>query len=126
VLTNLVGNAAKYSPAGTTVRVHVREEGGQAVLHVDDEGAGVAPADRDRVFSRFYRGSGDAVTNTRGAGLGLAIVHEFAASMGGVASVTEAPSGGARFTVRFPLADRTDTSLPVSRATSEGTTDVLT
>jgi signal transduction histidine kinase len=126
VLTNLVGNAAKYSPAGTTIRVHVREEGGKAVLHVDDEGAGVAPADRDQVFSRFYRGSGDAVTNTRGAGLGLAIVHEFAASMGGVASVTEAPSGGARFTVRFPLADRTDPSLPATRAPAEGTTDVLT
>ena len=126
VLTNLVGNAAKYSPAGTTIRVIVREEGGKAVIHVDDEGPGVAPGDREQVFSRFYRGSGDAVVNTRGAGLGLAIVHEFAASMGGVASVTESPSGGARFTVRFPLADRPDTSLPTSRALSEGTTDVLT
>ena len=126
VLTNLVGNAAKYSPAGTTIRVLVRVEDGKAVLHVDDEGPGVAPGDRDQVFSRFYRGRGDAVVNTRGAGLGLAIVHEFAASMGGVASVSEAPSGGARFTVRFPLADRTDSSLPVSRAPSEGTTDVLT
>ena len=96
------------------------------MLHVDDEGAGVAPADRDQVFSRFYRGRGDAVVNTRGAGLGLAIVHEFAASMGGIASVGESPSGGARFTVRFPLAQRTDTSMPATRAPSEGTSDVLT
>ena len=131
VLMNLVGNAAKYSPAGTTIRVFVREEIGRAVLHVDDEGPGVAPEDREQVFSRFYRGNGDAVVNTRGAGLGLAIVHEFAASMGGVASVGEAPSGGARFTVRFPLVapvdpDPTDPSAARHRAPAEGTSDVLT
>jgi signal transduction histidine kinase len=126
VLTNLVGNAAKYSPAGTTIRVVVREEDGRAVLHVDDEGAGVAPADRDQVFSRFYRGKGDAVTGTRGAGLGLAIVHEFAASMGGTASVSESPSGGARFTVRFPLVEGADPSLVLTPAASEGASDVLT
>ncbi len=126
VLTNLVGNAAKYSPAGTTIRVLVRPEGDGVALHVDDEGDGVAPGDREQVFSRFYRGSGDAVVNTRGAGLGLAIVHEFAASMGGVASVSEAPSGGARFTIRFPLAERTGTSMPATRAPAQGTSDVLT
>ena len=122
VVTNLVGNAAKYSPAGTTIRVLVREEGGRATIHVDDEGPGVAPADRDQVFSRFYRGRGDAVVNTRGAGLGLAIVHEFAASMGGVASVTEAPSGGARFTVTFPL-DRPEPAPDPSAAPPTDTTD---
>jgi signal transduction histidine kinase len=122
VLTNLVGNAAKYSPAGTTIRVLVREEAGRAVLHVDDEGAGVAPADRDQVFSRFYRGHGDAVTNTRGAGLGLAIVHEFATSMGGVATVAEAPTGGARFTVTFPLADPTAPTGATDSASSAGST----
>ncbi len=132
VLMNLVGNAAKYSPAGTTIRVLVREEAGRAVLHVDDEGPGVAPEDREQVFSRFYRGSGDVVVNTRGAGLGLAIVHEFAASMGGVASVGEAPSGGARFTVRFPLATSSAPPAPTASSTTthrvpaEGTTDVLT
>jgi K+-sensing histidine kinase KdpD len=66
------------------------------------------------------------VVNTRGAGLGLAIVSEFAASMGGHVRVAAADSGGARFIVSYPLADRTDSSLPVSRAPSEGTTDVLT
>jgi signal transduction histidine kinase len=122
VVTNLVGNAAKYSPAGTTIRVLVREEDGRAALHVDDEGPGVAPADRDQVFSRFYRGRGDAVVNTRGAGLGLAIVHEFAASMGGVASVTESPSGGARFTVTYPL-DRAEPTADPSVAPPAETTD---
>lgn len=105
VLTNLVGNAAKYAPAGTTIRVHVRENAGSAELVVDDEGPGVPASDREQVFSRFFRGSGDAVVRTRGAGLGLAIVREFAASMHGRVSVTAAPSGGARFVVSYPLVD---------------------
>lgn len=116
VLTNLVGNAGKYSPAGTTIRVLVHERGGRAELLVDDEGAGVPVADREQIFSRFFRGRGDAVLNTRGAGLGLAIVSEFAASMGGVVSVEAAPSGGARFVVSYPFADQ--------EQVSEGESDV--
>ena len=101
-MTNLVGNAVKYSPAGTLVRVTVTSEGDRAVLLVDDEGPGVAEVDRARIFSRFYRGRGDAVTRTRGAGIGLAIVAEYAASMSGAADVLSAPGGGARFRVTFP------------------------
>ncbi len=104
VLTNLVGNASKYSPAGTTIWVRVVGQEGRAVLLVDDEGPGVPVEDRPHVFSRFFRGAGDAVVNTRGAGLGLAIVGEFAASMGGEVSVATSPSGGARFAVSYPLA----------------------
>ena len=104
VLTNLVGNAAKYSPVGTTIRVGVRAGDGRAELVVDDEGAGVPEGDREQIFSRFFRGRGDAVVNTRGAGLGLAIVSEFAASMAGQVSVATAPSGGARFVVSYPCA----------------------
>ena len=103
VVTNLVGNAAKYSPAGTTIRVKVREERGRAELIVDDEGPGVPLAEREQIFSRFFRGRSDAVVNTRGAGLGLAIVSEFAASMGGRVSVSASEGGGARFVVSYPL-----------------------
>lgn len=106
VLTNLVGNAGKYSPAGTTIRVRVQALADRAQLVVDDEGAGVPAEDRDQIFSRFFRGRGDAVINTRGAGLGLAIVREFAASMGGEVSVSSAPTGGARFMVTYPLAEQ--------------------
>jgi signal transduction histidine kinase len=104
VLTNLVGNAAKYSPAGSTIwiRVHADESG--AHLSVDDEGPGVAAAEREAIFSRFFRGTGDEVVRTRGAGLGLSIVQEFAGSMDGRVSVSEAPGGGARFTVTYPQA----------------------
>jgi signal transduction histidine kinase len=64
----------------------------------------VPPGEREQIFSRFFRGRGDAVVNTRGAGLGLAIVSEFAASMGGKVTVSAADGGGARFTVSYPLA----------------------
>jgi len=114
IVTNLVGNAAKYSPEGTTITVRVELDGSRVVLTVDDEGSGVAEADRERVFTRFYRGRGDAVSSTRGAGVGLAIVAEFAASMSGTASVDQAPSGGARFRVSFPAVG------PLVRAESEG------
>jgi signal transduction histidine kinase len=106
VVTNLVGNAAKYSPSGTTIRVRVQSREGRAELVVDDEGPGVPVAEREQVFSRFFRGGGDEVVKTRGAGLGLAIVREFATSMGGQVSVGSAPTGGARFVVSYPLADQ--------------------
>ncbi len=104
VVSNLVGNAAKYSPAGTRIRVFVTEHRGRAELAVDDQGPGVPPAEREQVFTRFFRGRGDSVVATRGAGLGLAIVSEFAATMGGQVSVTSAEGGGARFVVSYPLA----------------------
>ncbi len=105
VVSNLVGNAAKYSPAGGTIRVQVKESLGRAELIVDDEGSGVPEDEREQIFSRFFRGHGDAVVRTRGAGLGLAIVTEFAASMGGQVSVTDADGKGARFVVSYPLAE---------------------
>jgi signal transduction histidine kinase len=117
VVSNLVGNAAKYSPAGTLIRVFVSENRGRAQLAVDDEGPGVPPAEREQVFTRFFRGRGDSVVATRGAGLGLAIVSEFAATMGGQVSVTSAASGGARFVVSYPLAGALGTSV-------EGAADV--
>jgi signal transduction histidine kinase len=103
VLTNLVGNAAKYSPAGSTISIRV--EGGDedtVRLIVDDEGPGVPEQEREQVFSRFFRGGGDEVVRTRGAGLGLSIVTEFASSMGGEVTAAVAPSGGARFEVTYP------------------------
>jgi signal transduction histidine kinase len=104
VVTNLVGNAAKYSDAGGTIRVLTREVDGHAELVVEDEGPGIPADQREQVFSPFYRGSGDEVVRTRGAGLGLAIVAEFAASMGGHVRVDEASGGGASFVVSYPIA----------------------
>jgi signal transduction histidine kinase len=108
VLTNLVGNAAKYSPAGSTITIRVEGEADLVKLVVDDEGPGVPEQEREQVFSRFFRGGGEEVVRTRGAGLGLSIVTEFAASMGGVVSTGAAPSGGARFEVTYPRHDPDD------------------
>jgi signal transduction histidine kinase len=102
VVANLVGNAAKYSPVGTTIRVRV--EGGDAAhLIIDDEGPGVPQHEREQIFSRFFRGAGDEVTRTQGAGLGLSIVTEFATFMDGAVSIGVAPGGGTRFEVTYPL-----------------------
>jgi signal transduction histidine kinase len=102
VLTNLVGNAAKYSPAGSSISIRVEGDEDTVRLVVDDEGPGVPEQEREQVFSRFFRGRGDEVVRTRGAGLGLSIVTEFASSMGGEVTTGVAPSGGARFEVTYP------------------------
>jgi signal transduction histidine kinase len=104
VVTNLVTNAAKYAPPASTITVEVasRHEGGEVV--VSDQGPGVPPEERDQVFTRFYRGAGEAVTSTRGVGIGLAVVAELVERMHGAVEVDDAPGGGARFTVRLPAA----------------------
>jgi two-component system OmpR family sensor kinase len=103
ILVNLVGNAGKYTPSGTRITVTVRRERDQVLLVVDDEGPGVAPELREQIFTRFFRGTGDEVTRTRGTGVGLAIVAEYAAKMAAKVTVDSAPGGGARFQVCFPV-----------------------
>jgi signal transduction histidine kinase len=101
VLDNLVGNALKYTAAPAPIRVAVGDDHGQATLDVIDQGPGVAPADRERVFQRFVRGS--TAAGTQGLGLGLAMVADIVRWHGGSISVDDAPGGGARFRVRLPL-----------------------
>jgi signal transduction histidine kinase len=101
ILANLLTNAAKFSPPGSTIRVAVAEEAGRATLTVDDEGPGVPPGERRRIFARFYRGPSDQAARTRGAGVGLAVVAELAERLGATVTVGDAPGGGARFSVSF-------------------------
>jgi len=104
IVTNLLANAVKFSPSGTTVSVSVGPagDGYGAQLVVSDQGPGIPLAERHQIFTRFFRGTGDAVTQTRGVGIGLSVVAEFVARLRGDVSVDEAPGGGARFTVRLP------------------------
>ncbi|MGH2561997.1 MAG: ATP-binding protein [Thermomicrobiales bacterium] len=106
VVDNLVGNAIKYSPDGGTVTLDAWTDAaaGEAVLTVSDEGPGIASEDREQVFSAFYRTRDAAASQTAGLGLGLYICHELVAAHGGRIDVGEAPSGGAAFSVRLPLA----------------------
>jgi signal transduction histidine kinase len=100
VVSNLLDNAVKYSPAGSTVHVDVRDEGELAALSIRDEGPGIPPGDLPRVFERFYKG--DASRAEAGVGLGLAIVKHLVRAHGGTAEVASRPGAGAEFTVRFP------------------------
>jgi two-component system sensor histidine kinase TctE len=114
LIRNLVDNALLYTPPGGTVTARVVADpfGQVVVLQVEDNGPGIAPADREKVFQPFYRALG---TETDGSGLGLAIVRQIA-SEHGVEVVLEdteprargnesaATGPGARFTLRFPAA----------------------
>ena len=101
---NLVENADRH--AGGPRSVSVQRRDGVVVLTVDDDGPGVEPENRERIFERFARGPGTARRSLPGAGLGLAIVAETAARHGGSAWCSESPSGGARFSLSLPAADR--------------------
>ena len=96
-VTNLLDNAAKWSPPGGTVRVRLAN----GAITVSDEGPGIAPEDLPHVFDRFYR-STEART-LPGSGLGLAIVKRAADQHGGSVGVTSRPGEGATFTLRVPL-----------------------
>jgi signal transduction histidine kinase len=106
IVTNLVSNAVKFSPEGAGITVTVEEVDGRARLVVDDAGPGVPPEEREKIFVRFFRGSGDAVVRTRGVGIGLSVVHDFVGQMGGAVRVEESPAGGARFVVDLAAVDR--------------------
>jgi signal transduction histidine kinase len=99
LLRNLVDNAARH--ARTRIALGLQENGGGVLLTVDDDGEGIPPADRDRIFGRFVRLDDARSRDSGGSGLGLAIVAEIAAAHGATIAVGDAPEGGSRFTVRF-------------------------
>jgi two-component system sensor histidine kinase SenX3 len=125
-LTNLVGNAIAYSPAGTTVTVRARRVPGpgnagrplngrgpssdpnddQVEISVIDHGIGIAAADLDRVFERFYRADPARSRATGGTGLGLAIVKHIASNHGGRVQVRSVEGGGSTFTLALPSGEK--------------------
>jgi two-component system sensor histidine kinase KdpD len=102
VLINLLENAAKYSPAQTTIRVSAQHEGHSIVVEVADEGMGVPPAERERIFDKFYRVQrGDR--HGAGVGLGLSICRGIIDAHGGKISASSPPEGkGTVFSVILP------------------------
>jgi two-component system OmpR family sensor kinase/two-component system sensor histidine kinase QseC len=101
LVRNLVDNAARYTPPHGSVQVRCCATPEEALLEVTDTGPGIAPADRERVFDRFYR---RAAAQESGTGLGLAIVKAIAERHGGRIALSEAPGGGLRVTLSFPRA----------------------
>ena len=97
---NLVDNAARH--ATERVALSTSTDHGQAVLVVADDGPGIDPADRSRIFERFTRLDEARARDAGGSGLGLAIVERIARDHDATVEVLDSDSGGAKFVVRFP------------------------
>jgi two-component system OmpR family sensor kinase len=104
MFNNLVDNATKYTPRGGRVDVSLHVEDGHPVVRIADSGPGIEPAERERVFDRFYRaGAGETRvrTDVAGSGLGLAIVRRIATQHHAAVSLDRSPAGGLQVNVRF-------------------------
>lgn len=102
-LGNLLSNAIRFSPVGGRIDIALSHADGRVVLDIRDEGAGIAPEDRDRVFEPFYRGSRQPIDAPKGSGIGLSIVQEYIQAHGG--RMTLQPSErGAHFRIELPHA----------------------
>lgn len=100
VLANLIENAAKYSPAGTTITISAELDGGDLTIGVRDEGRGVPVEERERIFDKFYRV--EARHRPIGSGMGLAISRGFVEAHGGTIRVEPGPETGSIFVVTLP------------------------
>ena len=103
VLTNLLTNAAKFSPAGTPITVRAELNGVDAVVSVADSGVGIAAPEQERVFDRFYQ-SPSNVASQRGTGIGLTIAKRFTELQGGRIGLESEPGLGSTFFVSLPAA----------------------
>ena len=102
IIDNLLSNAIKFSPTGGTIRVQLRRRGPDAVIDVMDEGPGISPEERGRVFEPFYQGNTAYTGPVKGTGLGLAIVREYAAAHQGSAEIIDDSNPGAHLRVVLP------------------------
>jgi two-component system sensor histidine kinase MprB len=106
-ISNLLDNAAKWSPPGSTITITLSADG---ALAVRDRGPGIDPRDLAHVFDRFYRGT--HARGMPGSGLGLAIVREVAREHGGAVEAIPRPGGGAVLRMQLPLAEDSPNSSP--------------
>ena len=102
IVANLLANARVHTPTGTAIDVHLRAEGGDAVIDVIDAGPGIPEPLQQTVFQRFARGDSSRSRATGSSGLGLAIVQALVDAHHGSISLESAP-GRTAFSVRLPL-----------------------
>jgi signal transduction histidine kinase len=100
MIRNLVDNAVRH--ANSLIVIEASSRDSTAVLRISDDGPGIAPAERTRVFERFVRLDSDRSRSGGGAGLGLAIVAEVVAAHGGTVTIDDRPGGGTKVTVELP------------------------
>ena len=103
VLTNIVGNAIKYTPSGGRVEVSCGQETSRLQIKVSDTGLGIAADERDKVFDKFYRSTDEQVAALPGTGLGLALSLEIVRTHGGSITLDSELGKGSTFTVVLPI-----------------------
>jgi two-component system, OmpR family, sensor histidine kinase BaeS len=110
IVTNLLTNAAKFSPGGSTVRLTVGHRDEEAVLEVSDAGPGIDPDEIPHLFEPFWRGR--SARGVMGSGIGLAVVAELVAAHGGRIDVRSTPGHGTEFRVTFPTLEMPASATP--------------
>lgn len=100
-LANLLSNAIRYSPLKSCIELALSQQPGRVHIDIRDQGVGVAPADRERIFEPFYRGERQPVDGARGSGIGLSIVQEYIAAHGGRIELLP-DENGSHFRIEFP------------------------
>jgi two-component system sensor histidine kinase TctE len=106
LVTNLVDNAIRYTPAGGQVTLRVLAFDATVVLEVEDSGVGIAAAEREKVFKPFYRSTSSMEMNQGGTGLGLAIVHDIAVLHRATVALSESAGRGLKVSISFPAAQQ--------------------
>ncbi|HWD92730.1 MAG TPA: ATP-binding protein [Verrucomicrobiae bacterium] len=101
-LVNLIDNAIKHSPKGSTVQVGAEFDAGWTRLFVEDTGPGIPPAEQEKIFERFYRLGSELRRETQGVGIGLSIVRHIVEAHGGRVTVRSNVGQGSRFTIELP------------------------
>ena len=101
LINNLLENAQKYAPRETPIKLNLTENGGSIRLEVIDEGPGIPPAERKRIFNRFYRIENETTRKTQGTGLGLYLCKKIAQAHRADISVTDHAPQGSNFAVEF-------------------------
>lgn len=103
-LRQIVNNALKYSPADSEIRVSAEEQGDFVVVRISDQGPGIAEADHERIFKKFYRGR-NVRTCISGTGMGLYISREIVEAQGGRVDVQSETEQGATFLLTLPVSN---------------------
>lgn len=123
IVRNLIANAVRHTPPGGVVRVSAEDADPLVAVRVEDTGEGIAPAELDRIWERFYRTDDARDRDRGGAGLGLALVKELAEAMDGRVEAASTLGVGSRFSVYLPAAPEVPATLDKPAATSLRQTD---